>query len=315
VVLLAATNHLERVDNALLRPGRFDRTFEIMPPDEQALIAILRLHLGADLKDADLTPVARLGQGATGAVAVGWIRAARQRARLAGRAMALEDLLVQAAPEDPRSPELLRAIAIHEAGHALIACRLGLPVVGATIKASGAAAGSTRLGFAGLIPDRPALEAQVLTLLAGRAADIVLGRGANAGAVSDLQEATRLVAALHASYGLGAMLSYRAPHQDPTGMLMMDASLARAVEADLQRLMGQAEALVRSNRDAILGVADALLSRRVLSGQEVTAIATACPPRLRVRAGSSKGAPSAEAGSSSRFDQDRPPRTPAHARP
>jgi len=313
-VLLAATNHLERIDRALLRPGRFDRTFEIMPPDEQSLLAILRMHLGADLKDQDLTPVARLGQGATGAVVVGWIRAARQRARLAGRAMALEDLLVQAAPADPRSPELLRAIAIHEAGHALIACRLGLPVVGATIKASGAAAGSTRLGFTGLIPDRPALEAQVLTLLAGRAADIVLGRGANAGSVSDLQEATRLVAALHASYGLGSMLSYRAPHQDPTGLLMMDARLAHAVEADLQRLMDQAEALVRASRDAILGVADALLSRRVLTGEEVAAIAAASPPRLRVRAGSSKGGPPAEAGSS-RLDHGKQACTTATARP
>jgi ATP-dependent Zn protease len=315
IVLLAATNHLERVDKALLRPGRFDRTFEIMPPDEASLTAILRMHLGADLKDADLTPIAQLGQGATGAVVVGWIRAARQRARLAGRAMVLEDLLIQAAPEDPRSPELLRTIAIHEAGHALIACRLGIPVLGATIKASGAAAGSTRVGSAGLILDRPALEAQVLALLAGRAADIVLGRGANAGAVNDLQEATRLVAALHASYGLGAMLAYRAPHQDPTGVLMMDASLARAVEADLQRLMGQAEALVRANREAILGVADALLSRRVLSGAEVAALATACPPRLRVRAGTSKGAPSVEAGSSSRFDPDRRSCATATARP
>ncbi len=159
--------------------------------------------------------------------------------------MTLEDLLVQAAPNDPRSPELLCAIAVHEAGHALIACRLGIAVVGTTIKASGTAPSSTRLGFAGY------------------AADTVLGRGANAGAVNDPKEATRLVAALHASYGLGAMLSYRMLHQDPTGMLMMDANLARTVETDLQRLMGQTEALIPANRDAILGVADALLSRRL----------------------------------------------------
>jgi ATP-dependent Zn protease len=314
VVLLAATNHVERVDAALRRPGRFDRTFEILPPDEEALIAILRLHLGAELKDADLTAVARLGQGATGAVAVGWIRAARQRARLAGRAMTLEDLLAEAAPEDPRSPELLRAIALHEAGHALIALRLGIPVLGATIRASGTAAGATRLGFADLIPNRQALEAQVVALLAGRASDIVLGRGASAGSVSDLQEATRLVTALHASYGLGAMLSSRAPLQDPTGLLMMDASLARAVETDLQRLMDQAEALVRANQEAILGVAEALLSRRVLTGEEVAALAAACPPRLRVRAGRSTGAPPAEAESSNSFGEGRQPRTPANAR-
>ncbi|WP_048708724.1 AAA family ATPase [Microvirga massiliensis] len=98
VILLAATNHLERIDAALLRPGRFDRQFEIEPPDEASLRGILRQHLGDDLTGVDLTAAARLGAGATGAVAVGWIRAARRRARAAARALTLEDL----------SPRLLR---------------------------------------------------------------------------------------------------------------------------------------------------------------------------------------------------------------
>lgn len=282
VVLLAATNHVERVDAALRRPGRFDRTFEIMPPDEQGLIAILRLHLGADLKDADLTPVARLGQGATGAVAVGWIRAARQRARFAGRTMALEDLLAEAAPTDPRSAEQLRAVATHEAGHAIVAHRLNLPVLSATIMASETAAGSTRLDVTGLIPDRITLEAQVMAALAGRCADIVLGQGANAGATSDLKEATRLVAALHVSFGLGEMLSYRAPQQDALSTLMMDPKMAATVEADLQRLMARTMALVESNVTAILALTEQLLAKRVVSAKEIASVAAAHLPSSKV---------------------------------
>jgi cell division protease FtsH len=77
VVLLAATNHLHNLDAALLRPGRFDRTFWVGPPDEAARVAILRAHLAGDLPEADLVPAARLSSGATGAVLAGHVKAAR----------------------------------------------------------------------------------------------------------------------------------------------------------------------------------------------------------------------------------------------
>ncbi|WP_284247411.1 AAA family ATPase, partial [Methylobacterium haplocladii] len=81
VVLLAATNLLDRIDAALLRPGRFDRSHWVGPPDEAARVVILRGHLGPDLPQADLVPAARLAGQATGAVLAGHVKAARARAR------------------------------------------------------------------------------------------------------------------------------------------------------------------------------------------------------------------------------------------
>ena len=60
VVLLGATNHVDRVDAAIRRPGRFDRSFLIPPPDAAGLAGIFRLHLGTDLPGADLLPLAHV---------------------------------------------------------------------------------------------------------------------------------------------------------------------------------------------------------------------------------------------------------------
>ncbi|MFJ5489510.1 AAA family ATPase, partial [Hansschlegelia beijingensis] len=94
VILIGATNHIDRLDEALKRPGRFDRHIEIRPPETvEELSEVLRHHLGHDLGDRDVTRAARLGLGATGADAEAWVKQARQRARAASRSMTLADLI------------------------------------------------------------------------------------------------------------------------------------------------------------------------------------------------------------------------------
>ena len=203
IVLLAATNHIDRIDAALLRPGRFDRSFEIFPPDEAGRLGILHLHLGPDFADVDLTPLARLSHGMTGAVLAGCVRAARRKAETAGRRLTVDDLLVEIAPEDRRDPSELRAVALHEAAHALVGYRLGQEIVQVGIQAGEGYGGSTSLRSPRVVSDRASLERQVIALLAGRAADLFLGGGANAGASHDLREATLILAAIHATLGLG----------------------------------------------------------------------------------------------------------------
>lgn len=285
VVLVGATNALDRVDAALLRPGRFDRQFLIGPPDEAGRLGVLRAHLGEDLAAVDLGAAARLSAGMTGAALAGCVRGARGRARAAARPLVLDDLLAEIAPADPRSAAELRAVALHEAGHALAAHRLGLVVTEVSIQSGENHGGRTRVRLPDRMPGRLGLERQVVGLLAGRAADRVLGTGATAGAVSDLREATRLVAAAHACYGLGESLSAAVDPEHVTVLLRENPVLAERVEADLRRLQAAAEALVRVDRAAVLALVEALLARRVLNGAEIAAVAAAHRPRVRVRAG------------------------------
>lgn len=285
VVLIGATNHLDRIDAALLRPGRFDRQFLIAPPDEAGRLGILRVHLGDDLGGADLTAASRLSHGMTGATLAGCVRAARSRARADDRPMRLDDLLTEIAPADARSPVRLRGVALHEAGHALVAHRLGLVVVQVTTRGGAHHDGSTVLRLSDPTPDRAGLERQVIGLLAGRAADAVLGNGVTAGASQDLREATRLLAAVHASLGLGDTLRAVVDQEHAAMLLREDPALAGLVEADLRRLQSVAEVLVRADRAAILALVEALLARCVLTGDEVAELSARHRPRFRVPAG------------------------------
>lgn len=285
VILIGATNHLDRIDAALLRPGRFDRQFLIAPPDEAGRRGILRTHLGDDLAGVDLTAAARLSHGMTGAALAGYVRAARSRARAAGRSMRLDDLLAEIAPADTRPPSRLRAVALHEAGHALAAHRLGLTVVQVTTRGGAQHEGATLLRLSDPTPDRAGLERQVIGLLAGRAADAVLGGGVTAGASEDLREATRLLAAVHASLGLGDTLRAVVDQEHAAVLLREDPALAVLVEADLRRLQDAAETIVRADGAAILALVETLLARRVVTGDEVAELAARHRPRFRVPAG------------------------------
>ncbi|GGK38883.1 AAA family ATPase [Salinarimonas ramus] len=281
VVLIAATNHVEHIDPALLRPGRFDRSFFIGLPDLAAREAILRQHLGRDLLDADLSPLARLAHGATGAQLAGYVRAARADAR--DRDLTIDDLVAQILPPETRDPLLVRAIALHEAGHAVAAIVLGRDLIQVTTRQAGASAGSTMVAPGGLI-DLPDIERHIVFVLAGRAADVVLGSGASSGAAADLRDATSGLTAAHASLGLAGTLVVRADPSDAVHLLLHDPALAARVESDLQQLMRDAERIVGTWRDAVLAVRDALLSRRMLSGAEVAEIVRRLKPRIRVGA-------------------------------
>ncbi len=128
VVLLGATNAFDRLDAALVRSGRFERRFDIVPPTAADLAQALRLHLGDGLAGVDLTPIASLRPGATGADAARWARDARALARAAGRETTLTDLMAVVAPAEDRPAESVRLVAIHEAGHAVAYLATGLPV-------------------------------------------------------------------------------------------------------------------------------------------------------------------------------------------
>jgi len=278
-VLLAATNYLDRIDPALRRPGRFDRIFTIARPDATALMAILRQHLGTELPGADLSEVARLGEGGTGADALGWIRIARQVARRADRPLRLDDLLKVVRPMDDRPDEFVRAVALHEAGHCIAAFRLGIAIERVSVAPRGVAAGWTQLGVVHDVPTRARIEAEVIEILGGRAADIVLGSGPQAGASHDLHMATVRLTAFHTTQGLGEALIYRGTPEGAPNLGALEPRLVQCVEEHLQRLMAASLALITANRGAVAALAETLVRRRVMTGAEVAGIAAAHPGR------------------------------------
>lgn len=277
VIMLGATNYLRDVDAALLRPGRLERSIEVKAPaTSEGLISILRFHLQSDLTDVDLLPLARLGLGATPAVAMEWVREARRSARNAGRDMVFDDLAAVIAPPDNRPADILRRDAIHEAAHAVAAVALGLDrVKHISLVKHGSTAG--HMTFEGLdrveIEGRGQIEKVITVLLSGRAAEIVCCGEASCGAGghprSDLSMATRLSAAIHGSLGLGGSLVYVGSDDDIAKLLVMDPAFRRQVDNHLNRMSATAEHLVLAHRAHIERIAKELISRRHLTGEDV----------------------------------------------
>ncbi|GJE27529.1 AAA family ATPase [Methylobacterium organophilum] len=276
LIVIGATNHLGALDPALIRPGRLHPVVRIERPTAAELVGIFREKLGPDLAEHDLTGVAHLAAGATGADVAAWVKGARSRARAEGRRMILPDLVLEIAPPDDRTPEEVRVCACHEAAHAVAVQVLGAGEVRSVTIAMGRdSAGRTRAALhPRTILTRAQSEALTIVALAGRAMD-ALGGVPNSGAGgphgSDLSRATAQVAVLHGAQGLGETLIHRGGSTEEIARaLREDAAFRRTVEQDLQRLYAKAQAFVREHRTLIEAVADRLVEQRVLSGEEVS---------------------------------------------
>jgi hypothetical protein len=292
VVVIGACNHPHRIDPAVLRSGRLDRHVRIGLPDETALARILRVHLGADLPSADLQRLALLGLGATGADAERWVRSARQRARHQGRPLAEPDLLAEVRGGAGRPPGLTRRVAIHEAGHALMA-EMQRPgsLVKVDVRETGSEGGGTLAQHGAenrKMLTRAEAEEGLRMLLAGRAAEELLlgepssGSGGNSG--SDLARATALAVLVEASFGLGAdrrRLLWTPPPQDDASLqtaLSTRPGLAEAVSAALSKAYGQAKAMLAGRRDRLERLADRLAAEELLTGDQARAVIGAAAP-------------------------------------
>ncbi len=173
VILVAACNLPEKLDPALVRSGRLDRHVRCGLPDRQALAAILREHLGADLDGANLDEAALASSGASGADCERIVRGARRRARAERRVIAMADLLDEIGGADGRSADDLWLSSVHEAGHVVAACVLKPgSVVMATLRSGGELGGFTRMKAPASAVVRPAdLRERLMMVLSGRAAE------------------------------------------------------------------------------------------------------------------------------------------------
>src|SRR6059058_3912426 len=279
VVVMGASNRIQDLDQALLRPGRFDRQMLVAPPDLRGREEILRVHVrGKPLApNVDLAVIARQTAGLTGADLANIsneaaIFAGRRRLEQIGQAefeSAMERVVAGLQQRRVVSEKEKRILAYHEGGHALMSHLMGgaLPVHKVTIVSRGQA-----LGYTLNIPaedrylhTKEELVDMMKVYLAGRAAEqVVFGRVTN-GAANDLERATGLARAMIFEYGMGDAVSSRTVRADNYALSeetkrLRDAEQARLTDTAFQ----EALLLLQKHRPALDRVAHALLEKETL---------------------------------------------------
>jgi cell division protease FtsH len=291
VIVIAASNNVDKLDKALLRPGRFDRQVLVAPPGRAGREAILRSHakgkpLAADL---DLTDVARKTTGMTGAQLANALNEAAIIAGRAGRdALTREDLdeaLLRQSVGSQQAHRLSskerRIVAYHEAGHALCRHLLGLdPPEILSIIPRGPA-----LGFVGHSPQedsylksRDELLDELVTLLGGRAAEEVVLGESYSGAVDDLSRVQLVSRQMVAEFGMGVAVDHDGPPPIalPTGDYAISDATRREVDVAAMTLAREAgrraRTLLSANRETLDDLATAALERETLTREELDEI-------------------------------------------
>lgn len=269
VVAMAATNHVDRIDAALRRPGRFDRILRLGHPTAELMPQAIRWQVWPDLRDADLTAIAAQVAGMSGADVAGMVRAARAKARRAGRPLSVDDLSATLAEIRPAMPDAVRwQVAVHEAGHAVVGAATG--VATPRVLALQGDGGVTHAERHVIHQRRSELEAALALDMAGRAAErVVFGEasaGAGGAADSDLARATTMAVALEAAWGLGERLSWLGDPETIAPRLRLDPPLAARVEDHLRRAEDRALRILQAQRPVLEAIATALRDKSMLTG-------------------------------------------------
>jgi ATP-dependent Zn protease len=292
VVVVAATNDPRRLDVALLRSGRLDRVIHVPPPGIEARTRIMRMHLELDaqghrLEDAEIRNVVGPLDGFTGADLERLVRLARRQARMARRAITAADLLAVRPEISQATPDEIRRVAVHEAGHALLLHLHRIRVLSMEINTHVTPSGFWRAGTTTQEPvtanleTESSLRAQLAAALAGHAAEeIILGERSNGagggGEVSDLAKATELALKIEAQLGLGSGLAQiigESEFQRTTAL--RNPYLLSRVEARLAEVYAEVKAAIEQHRALVEGLAGRLMEVRSLDEAAIIELLTA----------------------------------------
>ncbi len=300
VIVLAATNRPDVLDLALLRPGRFDRKIAVPTPDLHGREAILKVHV-RDKKlapDVDLALLARRTPGFVGAdlenlcneAALLAARRNKDRIELSDFDEALDRVLTGLARKGMyiRDEERQR-IAHHEAGHALL-MKL-LPETGPLHKVTIIPRGTGALGFAQPLPEdrrlwsRKLLMDHLAVILGGRAADELVYDEQTTGSADDLKRATEIAKRMVVEWGMSDALGPINVAADRVNVFLGEEivrgedhseELAAAVDREIRRILSaayeRAKDLLRRNRTALERLAQELLRRESLDGDDIDAL-------------------------------------------
>ena len=294
ILILAATNRPEILDPALLRPGRFDRRVIVERPDLKGRVNILKVHAKDVSLDetVDLDAIALATSGAVGSDLANMINEAAILAVKNGRKAvsqkdlyeAVEVVLVGKEKKDRiLSQEERRIVSYHEVGHALVSAlqKDAEPVQKITIvpRTMGA------LGYVMQVPEeekylntKAELEAMLVGLLGGRAAEEVVFGNVTTGASNDIEKATQIAKAMITQYGMsekfGLMGLASVEHEYLNGRVTLNCGDATATEIDhevmkmLKESYEQAKQMLCEHRKTLDKIAAFLIERETITGKE-----------------------------------------------
>jgi cell division protease FtsH len=300
VVLIAATNRADVLDPALLRPGRFDRQIVVDAPDVRGREKILKVHARNKplAKDVDLTAIAKLTPGFTGADLANLLNeSALLTARRNKTVISMDEVQesmerVIAGPERRgriMDEQTRKTIAYHESGHALVGHLLPLadPVHKITIVSRGRA-----LGYTMSIPKEDKvmnglreMQQELAVFLGGRVAEEIFCDDITTGASNDLERATKTARAMVTQYGmsadLGAQIFGQPNHEvflgrDYGNTQDYSDETARRIDDEVARIMRQAHdtayEILSQHKEQMHLMASVLLERETVDGEACQAL-------------------------------------------
>ena len=294
LLLLAATNRPEILDPALLRPGRFDRRIIVERPDLKGRVDILKVH-AKDVRMDESVNLEELALATSGAVgsdlanmineaAINAVKHGRHAVCQADLFEAVEVVLVGKEKKDRiMSQEERRIVSYHEVGHALVSAlqKDSEPVQKITIvpRTMGA------LGYVMQTPEeekflntKKELEAMLVGLLAGRAAEEIVFDTVTTGASNDIEKATKVARAMITQYGMSekfgliGLESIQNRYLDGRAVMNCGEATAAEIDSEVMQMLkvayDEAKRLLLENREALDKIAAFLIEKETITGKE-----------------------------------------------
>ena len=291
VIVMGATNRLDILDKAVLRPGRFDRQIAVSPPDIKGRASVFKVHLAGLKTELDKDELARklaaLTPGFTGAEIE---NVCNEAALIAARSLSpsiLFDHFEQATGRvigglekktQVLQPEEKRTVAYHEAGHAVAGWFLEFadPLLKVSIVPRGKG-----LGYSQYLPREQFLYSKdhmfdrMCMTLGGRAAEQIFFQRITTGAQDDLQKVTKNVYAQITQYGMNDRVGYVSfdTQTDSSQMKPFSEATAQIIDEEARKMIASAMArtleIVREHRQDVIKVAERLLQREILDREDM----------------------------------------------
>ncbi len=294
LLILAATNRPEVLDEALLRPGRFDRRIIVDKPDLKGRVETLKVHAKNVLLDdsVDLDAIALATSGAVGSdlanmINEAAINAVKQGRKYVNQSDLFESVEVVIAGKEKKDrimgPKEKKMVAYHEVGHALVTAlqKDAEPVQKITIvpRTMGA------LGYTMQVPEeekflmtKNELVAHLVTYMGGRAAEEIVFDSVTTGASNDIEQATKIARAMVTQYGMSekfglmGLVTIESQYLDGRASLNCGEETAGQIDQEVMRILkesyDEATRLLLENREILDKISQQLYENETITGKE-----------------------------------------------